>query len=601
MEARKTNIVGKRSPEEWEEFLQKEAASILEDHHAPGVAVLLVSGEDQPLFEKCWGLARVEPAVHLQLDTPIRAGSISKVVTAIAVQQLVESGKLSLATRIGGLLDWELPYNYGQVTICDLLTHRAGIGERFARQSTPQAAEIVDLSGYLQTSLPPPVAEAGETVTYSNFGISLAGLAVEELAGMNFAAYAREKIFKPLGMNEATFILDAETERNLAAGYNWIFDRHRQMPLRHWKPYPASSLVATPRELGLLMQLFLNPGKPSPVLESPEALLEEQFSPVPGVPGMGLSFWLDEIHGQRVAWHTGHMPGHRTGFYIFPEAGMGIVFYYNTDKKVLRQFLDNFSTFAFTTLTNPKQVNKTLPTQTAKNFRDYRGIYRHSWYPHHHFGKSSAFLGKEGEELNVNTDTSGKLLAISGERYESLDENIWGGKEDQKRIGFIRDKANRITGLYMGGRDRFEKISPFESRKAHTSYALACVTLNSLGFILIITNLFIKTSILPSVTCWGLMAMCGANLGFMGLMTLLTSLGGYKVTEDVPASVGVTLFFPILGAGIWVLTLIHFIINEVQVGVLSIAGIFVIMLITLTEGFFLWFLNYWKLLGWRYL
>ena len=91
-------------------------------------------------FEKCWGLAKINPAVQLELDTPIRAGSISKVITAIAVQQLVESGDLTLETKIGDLLDWPLPYNYGQATLGDLLTHRAGIGERFARQSTPRAA-----------------------------------------------------------------------------------------------------------------------------------------------------------------------------------------------------------------------------------------------------------------------------------------------------------------------------------------------------------------------------------------------------------------------------------------------------------------------------
>ena len=47
------------------------------------------------------------------------------------------------------------------------------------------------------------MAKIDETVTYSNFGISLAGLAVEKITGQSFAVYAREKIFHPLGMNKA--------------------------------------------------------------------------------------------------------------------------------------------------------------------------------------------------------------------------------------------------------------------------------------------------------------------------------------------------------------------------------------------------------------
>ena len=164
------------------------------------------------------------------------------------------------------------------------------------------------------------MAPVGETITYSNFGISLAGLIVEILSGQTFADYAREKIFLPTGMAGATFVPDAETEAAMARGYNWVFGRHRLLPVRHWRPYPACSLVASARELATLMRSLLLESQP--ILSAPSRLFEEQYTVVSGVPGMGLGFWLDEVRGQRVAWHTGHMPGHRTGFYLFPMLEM---------------------------------------------------------------------------------------------------------------------------------------------------------------------------------------------------------------------------------------------------------------------------------------
>ncbi len=336
------------------------------------------------------------------------------------------------------------------------------------------------------------------------------------------------------------------------------------------------------------------------VLARPEALMEEQFSPLPGVPGMGLSFWLDEIQGERVAWHTGHMPGHRTGFYIFPDAGIGIVLYYNTDKKVFRHFLDNVASFAFSHSFEQKRTGKKTTRQPANGIENYCGIYRHSWYPHHHFGKSSAMLGKEGEELKVAFDAAKNRLMISGENYEHEERDIFTSCQRRTRIGFIRNQANRISELYAGGRDRYEKISILESRKAHNGYAVACITLFSVGGLFFIINILKETLFLPSAVIWGLLITCAANLGFISAMTILTARGAYKVTEDVPISVGLTLYLPILGALSCLLTLGRLTLIGISPETFTLMGLIAIILTTATEVQFLWFLNYWKLLGWRY-
>ena len=197
----------------------------------------------------------------------------------------------------------------------------------------------------------------------------------------------------------------------------------------------------------------------SPILSTPSRLFEEQYTVVSGVPGMGLTFWLDEVRGQRVALHTGHMPGHRTGFYLFPDAGIGVVLYYNTDRKVLRSFLDRTASFAF------GDTGPVSPVAAPPNsLRSYEGRYRHSWYPHHHFGKTSALLGLEGAEMEVRAD--GDHLMVDGDRLQQAEDDVFASRVSQKCFGFIRNKRRQITGFYSGGRDRFEKIALLETRLA---------------------------------------------------------------------------------------------------------------------------------------
>ena len=585
-------------PEQWEEYFDWEASEIRSRHHAPGVAIILQAAEQKPNFERAWGRANLgsgpcENGRQLYPDTLIRAGSISKVVTAIAVLQQVEAGNLSLNDRIGDILNWTLPYGYGKATICDLLTHRSGIGDRFAGQSDRNAAAIADLSGYLRTSMPPPVAPVGETITYSNFGISLAGLAVEILTHKPFAVYAQERIFNPMGMNAASFIPDEAVEHSIAEGYNWIFKSHRALPLRHWRAYPAASLVASPQELGRVMRGLLN--QSTGLLDRPEVLFEDQFSPVSGVPGMSLGLWLDRIQGQQVAWHTGHMPGHRTGFYIFPESGFGIVLYYNTDTKILRQFLDRICSFAFA---NDQKASHPKGAKPLESMAEYGGHYRHSWYPHHHFGKSSALLGKEGEELTVHAGEG--RLSIADEIYLPQSKDVFISPRSHHRIGFIRDQKNRIRGLYSGGRDRYERIAFVLTSKAQIVFAIFCLSVFAVCAFFFLSSIFTVRPKLPLFTACCLLITCAANLTGTGSLFALVAQGAYRITEDVPASLGSALAVPVLGAFAWVCALIHFVLLSGTIGAATVAGTVAVAITSAAELGFLCFLNYWNLLGHRY-
>ena len=576
----------------WELFFEGEAARIRNGHRAPGVALILVRRGIHGRLERAWGFACIDPERALELDTPIRAGSISKVVTAIAVQQLVESGDLDLDVRLSEVVGWQLPHGYGEATIRDLLTHRAGVGERFVRQSTPRAEEIANLSDFLRESLPPPVAPVGESVTYSNFGISLVGLAVEIVKRKSFADYARDAVFRPLGMERATFIPDPKMEAELAEGYNWVFGSYRKLPLRHWKVYPASSLVASPRELGLLMEVFLE--EKSSILDRPSALLDEKTSLLSGIPGMGMPFWLDEMVGQKVVWHTGHMPGHRTGFYLFPNAGFGIVLYYNIDPNLLRGFLERVVSFAFSDLP-PGEVPE---SRSLQQINQYRGYYRHSWYPHYHLGKCTALLGKEGEELEVKV-REGRIL-IGKKGYAHLDGDVFLEENLRKRIGFLRDGSDRVAGLYLGGRDRFERISAATRGKTQMGLAVICALLFFMCSSSTLASMLKGTPILAPAIGWGLSLTCLLNLSFGIGITVMTAQGGSRLIQDAPFPLGPLLVLPIVGFVVWSITVVWVFFSWGTDWSHSFWGYSAAIAAFVSEAAFIWFLSYWRLLGWRY-
>ena len=78
-------------------------------------------------------------------------------------------------------------------------------------------------------------------------------------------------------------------------------------------------------------------------------MLEPQYEPDPGMPAMGLSFFLEHVGGQLVAGHDGGWVGFVSALAFAPEAGVGVVAFTNTTtafaphvlaERVLRRLLD---------------------------------------------------------------------------------------------------------------------------------------------------------------------------------------------------------------------------------------------------------------------
>ena len=149
-------------------------------------------------------------------NTLFRAGSISKLVTATAVMQVVESTdparRLDLDEDVNTYLDFTLPaHGSGKITLRNLLTHTAGFEENQVGMVQRAGGRLVELEAFLKAHVPARARPAtrdfsdGREASYSSWGMALAGYIVARQAGMTFEKYAEKNIFDRLGMTDSTF------------------------------------------------------------------------------------------------------------------------------------------------------------------------------------------------------------------------------------------------------------------------------------------------------------------------------------------------------------------------------------------------------------
>ena len=163
---------------------------------------VLVTKNGQTIFEGAYGRADRERNIPNTLNTQFRAGSMYKMMTAIAVLQLVQEGKVSLDAPFGTYIQ-----NYpnadmaSKVTIHHLLTHTGGTGDIFGAQFNANRLQLREIDDYLQLygtrSL---MFTPGTQHVYSNYGFMLLGAVIERVSGMRYDDYIEARVLKPAGM-----------------------------------------------------------------------------------------------------------------------------------------------------------------------------------------------------------------------------------------------------------------------------------------------------------------------------------------------------------------------------------------------------------------
>lgn len=156
-------------------------------------------------------LAKLEGYGYLtyQSETPVTPqtrfdlASLTKVIaTTTAAMKLYEAGRLDLDAPVVRYLPAFGANGKDEITIRHLLTHTSGLIP-FRPFHT---LGLTTREAVIQTIMnEEPVYEPGTDMRYSDLGMITLALVIERITGQDFATYAKEAIFQPLGMDRTGF------------------------------------------------------------------------------------------------------------------------------------------------------------------------------------------------------------------------------------------------------------------------------------------------------------------------------------------------------------------------------------------------------------
>ncbi|MGF6200058.1 serine hydrolase domain-containing protein [Pseudomonas laurylsulfatiphila] len=193
--------------------------------HVPGVVAAIV-GRDGLVYEGASGQRTLGQAPAMTTDSVFALFSTTKAITATAVLQLVEEGRLDLdaparnyVPMIGELKVLEgfdsdgtprLRAPKKHITTRMLLLHTAGLGYEFFNENYNRLAQEQGqpsvISGSLAALETPLLFEPGEQWEYGS-NMDWAGLVVEAITGKRLGDVMQQRIFEPLGMTDTAFTM----------------------------------------------------------------------------------------------------------------------------------------------------------------------------------------------------------------------------------------------------------------------------------------------------------------------------------------------------------------------------------------------------------
>ncbi|MBL4820933.1 MAG: beta-lactamase family protein [Gammaproteobacteria bacterium] len=356
----------------------------IESTYIPGL-VALVADKNGILYSGAFGYQNVSQDIKMDPDSIFRIASMTKPVTSVAVQMLVEEGKISLDDPVSIYLpafkDMEVIQDFDfadasfslraattQITIRQLLAHTSGIGYAFSNKILQQLQEVGMGSDPAELPL---LFEPGTRWAYGS-STRVLGLLVEAVSGESLDDFMGKRIFSPLGMIDTSYVVP-ENKTHRVVTFHRIID---QKMLEVENPNIISApdngdggLHSTAADYIKFIQMFLNDGqaangtrlltKESVELmgqnhtgevrvEWQEAAIPERTRPFPlgaGRDTFGLGFQITGMHGIEDMRSPGSMSWagiFNTEFWIDPEEGIGAV--------LLMQYLPFYDEAAIETL-----------------------------------------------------------------------------------------------------------------------------------------------------------------------------------------------------------------------------------------------------------
>ena len=165
---------------------------------------LVVALHGEIVYQRNYGYAyTLYDKERVDDGTYFKIASVTKLVSAIHVMQLVEQGKLDLDADISDYLGYEVVnFNYPKVpiTLRTLMSHTSSLSTKggYTKESN-KLRDLLDKKNKKKANF--KKYAPGSQYEYSNFGAGIMGSLIEIVTGKNVNDSIREDLFGPLGID----------------------------------------------------------------------------------------------------------------------------------------------------------------------------------------------------------------------------------------------------------------------------------------------------------------------------------------------------------------------------------------------------------------
>jgi CubicO group peptidase (beta-lactamase class C family) len=507
---------------------------------------------------------------------------------------------------VNGYLDFEIPDAYPgrPVTLEHLMAHTAGFEQQMYGVFPAHLEDVRPLGAWLAENVPVRVFPPGEVTAYSNYGAALAGYVVERVSGLPYHVYVERNILDPLGMAYATVRQPAPDRLapHITRQYRFVDGAFEAADPGWSNVPPAGSASASAADMAKFLIAHLQGGRygDARILEAStvQQMQGHLFANDERLNGFAHGFIESDRNGQRIIGHGGGTGLVSSLLVLLPEHELGLFVSYNSaglTKPLLNAFVDRY-------YPAPEPAAIEAPVNFSQRAHRFVGSYRDNTWAYTTVEKLAVL------RVPVSVRASGDRLIFWGMPFVEVEPLVFREAGGDELLVFREDSQGRVTHMFLGSIVRlgFERLRWYEAPGFHR--------------MLRITILMLMASFLVAVAVGSLGA--GAWADDTGPAARWTSLARWAL---IIVAILAILFDRSLDqafdlgdiatgdvALLKALLVIPVLLTALTVGLVAFTGLAWTKgywylgerthytLVTLGAVAYVWFLNYWNLLGWRF-
>lgn len=310
---------------------------IVTEFDVPGAAIGIVKNNEL-VYAQGFGVQELGSEQPITPESVFFLSSNSKTVTATALMQLVEQGRIDLDAPVTTYLTYfELAdARYVDITIRNLLLHDSGMPE-YDYQTIGLDPQFDDeaLERYVRSMAEIELQSTpGEQFSYSGMGYDILGDVIAKVTGQTFENYVKENIFHPLNMPNTSILKDDFDPIQLVTPHT--LNEDGQLIINPVFPYdrihgPDTNLFSTVEDMANYAMAHLNSGELDGVRILDPSSYEPLWTLQNGTPfpppdnGYGMGWMIGEWNGHRVVGHAGLDKGFNAALTLIPDESMALI------------------------------------------------------------------------------------------------------------------------------------------------------------------------------------------------------------------------------------------------------------------------------------